>query len=180
MPGPPPEQLRRAARWPSRFAPRLIELHSPPPDPDADLAEVADLSDIARDAGGRITGATMSARAFVSLAGRCPTLTRVRLIGAAMILGEVVASPPFSRLESLSLTGCRVGDRGAELIAQSAGRFAALDLAHNALTGAALRSLAGRVPNLEFLNLAGNFLEPADWLILSDSGAFPRLRRLLR
>ena len=223
MPSVSREQLRRIARWPSRFAPRLSELHSPPPDANADLAEVADLTEVSRDAEAHITRATMSARAFVSLAGRCPELRHVRLIGAAMIFDEVVASPRFAGLEALSLAGCRIGDAGVELMAgdltppaplseaergEPAGAPAqlshgfslsrlgsplsasergaggvrsllALDLSHNALTVAALYSLAGHVPKLEWLNLAGNFLEPPDFAILSDFAAFPSLRRVV-
>ena len=159
MPGPTPEQLRRIARRPSRFAPRLRDLHSPPADPDADLAEVADLSGVTRDEFGRITGAAMSARAFVSLAGRCPALTRVRLVGAAMILDEVLASPRLGRLVALSLAGCRVGDGGAaELASPSAVSLRHLDLGHNALTVAGVAALAAApwAARLHSLGLAGS------------------------
>ena len=159
MPGPTPEQLRRVARWPSRFAPRLRDLHSPPADPDADLAEVADLSGVTRDESGRITGATMSARAFVSLAGRCPALTRVRLVGAAMILDEVLASPQLARLVALGLAGCRVGDDGAaKLASSSAVSLRHLDLNHNAITSRGVAALAAApwAERLHTFGLAGS------------------------
>lgn len=160
MAGPTPEQLRSIARNPSRHAPRLGELHSPPADPDADLASVADLSEVMRDRDGRVTAAAMSARAFVSLAGRAPELRRVRLVGAAVILDEVVASPHLSRLEALNLANCRVGDSGACLLAECRhfARLRELDLNRNALTAAGVRAIAGApwARQLTSLSLAGS------------------------
>ncbi len=184
MPGrprahPTDAHLARRAWQPSTRAPRLDDLETPVDISADSLADLADLSDEIH-AGGRLVGATLSGRAFVSLAGRFAPLTRVRLVAAGPVLPELAACPHLAHVEQLSLAGCHVGDAGAELLAASPylAALRALDVSRNGLTPAGLAALrrSALARTLTALDITANALNGVGLTeILRD---FPGLRDL--
>ncbi len=172
-----PPDFGRVARLPSIHAPRADEFARPTEaDPAArTLAEVADLDDVLIR-GGRVIGASLSGRAFISLAGCFPPLTHVRLVAVTPFVAELGASPHLAWVEHLDLTGCRLGPAGVARLLESPHLSAlrSLDLARNGLGSDGVRALVGSpvVARVHSLGVAGNGLTGG------DVGGLPGVRHL--
>lgn len=185
-----PPDFGRVARTPSLYAPRADEfVRIAVPDPAArSLADVADLDDVlVRD--GRMVGASLSGRAFISLAGRFPPLTHVRLVAVTPFVAELAACPHLAAVEHLDVCGCRLGPAGVAALLASPylSELRSLDLGRNDLGSEGTRTLIGSpiLWRLSSLGLAGNGLTGADlgvllealpgvgWLDLSDNPIGP-------
>ncbi len=166
LPAHPPD-FGRVARLPSIHAPRADEfLRVATPDPAArSLADVADL-DNCFIRNGRLVGASLSGRAFITLAGRFPPLTHVKLVAVTPFVAELAACPHLASVQHLDVSGCRLGAAGVAALLESPHLSAlkSLDLGRNDLGRDGVRALAGSpaVWRLSSLGVAGNGLTAAD------------------
>jgi len=106
----------------------------------------------------------------------------LRLIGTRAVMNRIFASPLLGRLRALHLTGCGIGDDGAELLA--ACRYLTdlqiLRLGHNALGDRAVAALTDspNLGNLHTLVLASNLIDHDGACLLAASTSFPHLQTL--
>jgi uncharacterized protein (TIGR02996 family) len=106
----------------------------------------------------------------------------LRVIGARAVLNRLVESPLLDRLRALHLTGCQIGDEGAELLAGCpflAG-VRTLRLGQNALGDRAVEALTGsdQFGELTGLVLHGNLVGDLGARLLASNTRVPHLQAL--
>jgi uncharacterized protein (TIGR02996 family) len=118
---------------------------------------------------------------WVELLGSLKTLQVGSAAGADGI-GFLLHSLPLPRLESLSLSGARLGDRFVTMLGGSplAGKLRSLSLGHGALTAEGVRELfdSPLAETLESLDLSFNGLTAEGARVLAEARPPPRLTLL--
>lgn len=165
---PTADELARMVRHPAAYAPTAAEVLSPHVASPAPLT-LADLG--ARDfetRDGVIVGLSLAGRSFVAysdaLFALAPKLEAVRFVAVRHLLGELIRCANLTRLQSIDLSGNRIGPAGARLIATCPhfGNLHVLDLTANSLTDTGVAALAAApwADSVHELRLSAHELSP--------------------
>jgi uncharacterized protein (TIGR02996 family) len=134
---------------------------------------------------GFVAEVTLEARLFLNIGEQMfasAPVQLVRLIGARNVLDQLVRSPLLGRLRALHLTGCQVGDDGADLIADCEyfRDLRTLRLGVNALSDRGVEALCSSryLTNLSTLVLRANLIGDLGARLLASCERLPHLQTL--